>query len=218
MMAESSLEPAAASDLLIDQTLCTETVSKEPMVTVTADGLGSTMESDVGTQVSSSNEVRPLHAVVLKEKEEEEDTPTPPESSSLSSENGTITCITTEEESVSTLLRLIKTEGGQDGGPGLELDLEESSSVATGNGSEDRQDSTDSASFSIPSLELSDGVLATGNSLDVEDGLSSSYSALGVEGCSPSTEIPGPKDDETLEVAGGAVAGAAVLLLQPPPP
>uniref|UniRef100_A0A3Q3QQS6 Ubiquitin carboxyl-terminal hydrolase n=1 Tax=Monopterus albus TaxID=43700 RepID=A0A3Q3QQS6_MONAL len=76
MMAESSLEPAAASDLLIDQTLCTETVSKEPMVTVTADGLGSTMESDVGTQVSSSNEVRPLHAVVLKEKEEEEDTPT----------------------------------------------------------------------------------------------------------------------------------------------
>ncbi len=85
---------------------------------------------------------------------------------------------------------------------GLDLDLEESSSVATAGGSDDQRESTDSASFSIPSLELSDGVTATGNSLDVEDGLSSSYSALGVEGCSPSTEVPSLKDEETLEAAG----------------
>lgn len=85
---------------------------------------------------------------------------------------------------------------------GLDLDLEESSSVATAGGSDDQRESTDSASFSIPSLELSDGVTATGNSLDVDDGLSSSYSALGVEGCSPSTEVPSLKDEETLEAAG----------------
>lgn len=85
---------------------------------------------------------------------------------------------------------------------GLDLDLEDSSSIATAGGSEDQRESTDSASFSIPSLELSDGVTATGNSLDVEDGLSSSFSALGAEGCSPSAEVPGLKDTETPEAAG----------------
>lgn len=83
---------------------------------------------------------------------------------------------------------------------GLDLDLEESSSLA--GGSEDQQESSDSASFSIPSLELSDGVTATGNSLDVDDGLSSSYSALAAEGRSPSTEVPSLRDDEKLEAAG----------------
>lgn len=79
---------------------------------------------------------------------------------------------------------------------GLDLDPEESSSLA--GGSEDQQESTDSASFSIPSLELSDGVTATGNYLEVD----SSYSALGGDGRSPSTEVPSLKDDETRGVAG----------------
>lgn len=83
---------------------------------------------------------------------------------------------------------------------GLDLDLEESSSLA--GGSEDQQESTDSASFSIPSLELSEGVTATGNSLDVDEGLSSSYSALGADGRSPSTEVPSLKDGETRGIAG----------------
>lgn len=87
--------------------------------------------------------------------------------------------------------------------------------MATAGGSDDQRESTDSASFSIPSLELSDGVTATANSLDVEDGLSSSYSALGVEGCSPSTEVPSLKEEEMLEAAGGAVAAAAPLAAAP---
>ncbi|XP_068565486.1 ubiquitin carboxyl-terminal hydrolase MINDY-1 isoform X2 [Cebidichthys violaceus] len=166
----------------------------------------------------------PLPAKVLMETEQEEATPTPPDSSSLSSENGTITAVTTEEESLSVLLRHVKTEGGRDRGaePGLDLDLEESSSVvpdvlcvSTGldldleesssvvGGSDDQRGSTDSASIpSIPSLELSDGVAAAGTSLDVED-------AEDV----PSTEVSGLKDEETLEAAGGAAAAAA-----PPPP
>ncbi|MEQ2165155.1 Ubiquitin carboxyl-terminal hydrolase MINDY-1 [Goodea atripinnis] len=47
----------------------------------------------------------------------------------------------------------------------------------------------------------SDGVTTTGNSLDIEDGLSSTYSAPGVEGSSPSVEAPGVKADEALEAA-----------------
>lgn len=83
-----------------------------------------------------------------------------------------------------------------------DMDLEKSSSAGTAGGSDDQRESTDSASFSIPSLDLSDGVMATGNSMDVEDGLSSSYSALGVEGCSPSTEVLCLKENEALEAAG----------------
>lgn len=90
---------------------------------------------------------------------------------------------------------------------GLDLDMEDSSSVATGGGSEDQRESTDSASFSIPSLELSDGVTVTGNSLDVDDGLSSTYSALGAEAGSLSTEVPSLKDDETSETAGETSCG-----------
>lgn len=205
-MAESSSEPTAA-DLLIRRneeppSLPAESISKELMVTMTTEG------SEVRTEVPSSNGTAdsPLpSAVVLKE----EAPPTPPESSPPSSENGTMMAATTEEESLSTLLRHIRSEGGAERGgePGLDVDLEESSSVATAGGSDDQRESTDSASFSIPSLELSDGVTATGNSLDVEDGLSSSYSALGVEGCSPSTEVPSLKEDEALlEAAGGAAA------------
>uniref|UniRef100_A0A3P8SX81 Ubiquitin carboxyl-terminal hydrolase n=1 Tax=Amphiprion percula TaxID=161767 RepID=A0A3P8SX81_AMPPE len=219
-MAESSSEPSAATDLLIERskdepTVSLESFSKELIVTMTAEG------SDLGAPSSNGTTDRPLPAKVHKkheeEDEEEEATPTPPESSpSLSSENGTLTTVTTEEEALSALLRHIKTEGGPDrgGDPGLDLDLEESSSLATAGGSDDQRESTDSASFSIPSLELSDGVTATGNSLDMEDGLSSSYSALGVEGCSPSTEVPSLKEDEALEAAGGAVVVPAAA---PPP-
>ncbi|XP_056256298.1 ubiquitin carboxyl-terminal hydrolase MINDY-1 [Seriola aureovittata] len=207
-MAESSSEPAAA-ELLIEPTLATETVSKELIVTTVTEGSGRTLGSDTRAKVPSSNgdANSPLPS-------KEEATPTPQESSLVSSENGTVTTVTTEEESVSALLRHIGTEGRQNraGDPGLELDLEDSSSVATAGGSEDQRESTDSASFSIPSLELSDGVTATGNSLDVDDGLSSSYSALGAEGCSLSTEVPSLKGDETQEAAGGAVAAAAAVL------
>lgn len=85
---------------------------------------------------------------------------------------------------------------------GLDQDLDESSSVMTTGGSDDQRESTDSASFSIPSLDLSDGVITAGNSLDIEDGLSSSNVAAGVEDCSPSTEVPSLKEGEVLEAAG----------------
>lgn len=81
-----------------------------------------------------------------------------------------------------------------------DLDLDESSSVATAGGSDDQRESSDSASFSIPSLDLSDGLMATGTSLDVEDGLS--CSAGDTEAGSPSTEAPGLKDEDTLGAAG----------------
>ncbi|KAG7225238.1 hypothetical protein INR49_014628 [Caranx melampygus] len=255
-MAESSSEPAAV-DLLIEPTLTTETVSKELIVTTATEG----PQSDTGAKAQSSNgdADSPLPGNDVKD----EATPPPPESSLLSSENGTSTTVATDE-SVSSLLRHIETEGGKnragdqrevgrwwcntvtgDGvlkGAGvglsvgdvgseaplcpswltfrkwrleqenrrrlqsafvvlgcLDLDMEDSSSVA--GGSEDQRESTDSASFSIPSLELSDGVTVTGNSLDVDDGLSSTYSALGAEAGSLSTEVPSLKDDETSEAA-----------------
>lgn len=120
-MAESSSEPAAAADLLIERgreepSLPAESISKELIVTTTTEG------PDVGAEVPSSNGAAdsPLPARVP----EEEATPTPPESSSLSSENGTVTAITTEEESLSVLLGHIKTEGGRDRGgePGKRSD------------------------------------------------------------------------------------------------
>ncbi|KAG8004796.1 Ubiquitin carboxyl-terminal hydrolase MINDY-1 [Nibea albiflora] len=193
-MAESGSEPTAA-DLLIqtnkdEPPLPAEPVSKELIVTTTTEG------SEVRAEVLSSNGAADsrLPTKVL----EEEATPTPPESPSLSSENETVTAGTTEEESLSDLLRHAKTDGGRETGP--DLDLEDSSSAVTAGCSDDQRESTDSASFSIPSLELSDGL--TGNSLDVEDGLSSSQSALAVDASSPSTEVPGLKDDEMLEAAG----------------
>lgn len=85
----------------------------------------------------------------------------------------------------------------------VDLEMEESSSVATAGGSEDHRQSTDSASLSIPSLELSDGNAGTGNSLDVDEALSSSYSAMGVGGRSPSTEVPSLREEEALGAAAG---------------
>ncbi|KAJ4923966.1 hypothetical protein JOQ06_028221 [Pogonophryne albipinna] len=104
------------------------------------------------------------------EEEEEDATPTPPDSSSLSSDNGTMTAVTTEEESLSTLLR----HGGRD------TDAEEALGV-----SEAQRGSTDSASFSLPSL--SEGGLTAG-------------------GGGQGSEDPPLREGETLEAAGGAAA------------
>ncbi|CAJ1084237.1 ubiquitin carboxyl-terminal hydrolase MINDY-1 [Xyrichtys novacula] len=231
-MAESSSDPAPAPapapDLLIGQNkqetpLPAESVAKELIVSMMAERPSPTPGSEVKTEVLSRNgDADSPVAPKVQEEEDDEATPTPPEtSSSLSSGNGLTTAITTEEESLSALPRHIKTDRG--GEPGLDLDLEESSSVATAGGSDDQRESTDSASFSIPSLEMSDGVTATGNSLDVEDGCSSSYSALGVEGRSPSTEVPSLRDEEAQEAAvallpteGAAAAAAAAAAALPP--
>ncbi|XP_068602939.1 ubiquitin carboxyl-terminal hydrolase MINDY-1 isoform X1 [Brachionichthys hirsutus] len=182
-MAESGVEPAGAAGLTSERRkeeapVPAESVAKELLVTVVT---GTTLGSD-----------GPPPAGIP---EEEEATPTPPESSlSLSSENETLTFATTEEES------LLRTNGDADRGgtPDLDLDLdpEETSSVVTAGGSDDQRESSDSASFSIPSLELSDGVAATGNSLDVEDGLSSSFSVPGGD------VVPRPTVEETPEAAG----------------
>ncbi|XP_061520395.1 ubiquitin carboxyl-terminal hydrolase MINDY-1 isoform X2 [Phycodurus eques] len=88
---------------------------------------------------------------------------------------------------------------------GPDAEAMESSSVATADSSDELRESSDSASFSIPSLDLSEGTAVAaavaGSSQEADDVLSSSYSALGAEGCSPSL-----KDDE---VAGGAVPADA---------
>ncbi|KAM4724911.1 ubiquitin carboxyl-terminal hydrolase MINDY-1 [Anableps anableps] len=202
-MAESSSQPAAPANLLIgrskeEPSLNAESLSKGMTETVAADG------ARVQNSKSKTDE-----SVPAREPEEDgEATPTPPESSPSLSENETMTLATTEDETLSVPLRRIKTEGGagRGGEPAPDLDQEESSSVMTPADSDDQRESTDSASFSIPSLELSDGVMTTGNSLDIEDGLSSTCSAPGVEGSSPSVEAPSLKADAALEAAGGAVA------------
>ncbi|XP_037549212.1 ubiquitin carboxyl-terminal hydrolase MINDY-1 [Nematolebias whitei] len=194
-MAESSSKTTAPTDCLIERSkeepsLSTESFSKEMVVTT------KTEESDHGAKVPSSNSPLPVS--------DEEATPTPPESSPSLSENETLTMVTTEDEALSVPLGH-KTGGPDRGGEsGLDQDLDESSSVMTTGGSDDQRESTDSASFSIPSLDLSDGVITAGNSLDIEDGLSSSNLAAGVQGCSPSTEVPSLKEGEALETAGGA--------------
>lgn len=95
--------------------------NKELIVIVTTEGPGPTLGSDVRAEVPSSNGAAnsPLPTKALEEEEEEEEaTPTPPESSSLSSENGTVTVATTEEESLSVLLRHIRTDRGGEPGKG----------------------------------------------------------------------------------------------------
>ncbi|XP_019745791.1 ubiquitin carboxyl-terminal hydrolase MINDY-1-like [Hippocampus comes] len=84
----------------------------------------------------------------------------------------------------------------------------ESLSVATADSSDELRESSDSASFSLPSLDLSEGMpaAAAGSLQEPDDVLSSSYSALGVEGCSPANEVASLKDDE---VAGGAAPAEA---------
>nr|XP_057903577.1 ubiquitin carboxyl-terminal hydrolase MINDY-1 [Doryrhamphus excisus] len=116
-----------------------------------------------------------------------------------SSQNGPIDANKMEEE-----LRGGVATAGE---PGQDADMVESSSMATANSSDEPRESSDSASFSIPSLDLSDGLAAAGSSQDVDDILSSSYSALGAEGCSPSNEVASLKEDE---LSGGAAPTAAV--------
>lgn len=75
-------------------------------------------------QSSSATRSPPAKAGDGDEDEDDEATPTPPESSSLSSERGTMTLATTEEESLSVLLSH-RTNGGETGersaGPRLDL-------------------------------------------------------------------------------------------------
>ena len=87
---------------------------------------------------------------------------------------------------------------------------ERSQSQTTLGGSQDLGPSSDSASFSIPSLELSD--ITPGNSLD--EPLSSSYSALGVEGRSPSADAPCLGEEEAPAGAGPGFTSAPAV---PPP-
>lgn len=95
-MAASRSEPPAAADQLMEpskEEMCFPAENKELIVTMTVEEL----------DVQSNN-------AATDTREEEEATPTPPESSSLSSENGTVTVATTEEESLSVMLKHIKTD------------------------------------------------------------------------------------------------------------
>lgn len=94
----------SSSELIVcgeEETLPAE--NKEVFVAVT------TVRDEVLSSTATSSPVPD------KEEEEEEATPTPPESSSLSSETGTVTLATTEE-SLSVLLRHLKTDGGGETG------------------------------------------------------------------------------------------------------
>ncbi|KAG9334704.1 hypothetical protein JZ751_007239 [Albula glossodonta] len=70
--------------------------------------------------------------------------------------------------------------------------------------SEERSQSADSASYSVPSLELSEG----NNSNSLDEALSSSYSALGAEGQSPTADVDMPCLEE--EALGAAAAATAI--------
>lgn len=108
IMAESSPQPSATSDLLIEcrteeQSVSTGSFSKELMVTAAEEG------SEIPRSNGTANSTFPANVL------EEEATPTPPESSpSLSSENATLTIVTTEDETLSVLLKQNKNEGRPD--------------------------------------------------------------------------------------------------------
>lgn len=91
----------------------------------------------------------------------------------------------------------------------LDLDLDDSSSGVTAGGSDEQQEFSDSASFSIPSLELSDGLTAAAavSSMDMEDSLSLSCSAPGPETSSASTQVPGLKEEGLAGADGEAPSG-----------
>lgn len=88
--------------------------------------------------------------------------------------------------------------------PDLDPDLDDSSSVVTAGGSDEQQDFSDSASFSIPSLELSDGPPAAASSKDMEDSRSLSCSAPGPGTSSSSTGVPGLKEEGVSGADGEA--------------
>lgn len=91
----------------------------------------------------------------------------------------------------------------------LDLDLDDDSSVVTAGGSDDQQEFSDSASFSIPSLELSDGLTPApaASSMDMEDSLSLSCSAPGPQTGAASAEVPAVKEEELLGADGEAPPG-----------
>ncbi|XP_041759855.2 ubiquitin carboxyl-terminal hydrolase MINDY-1 [Coregonus clupeaformis] len=87
----------------------------------------------------------------------------------------------------------------------------ESSEATFGRSDEHSQSATtDSASFSIPSLEFTEG--NTGN-----DEPLSSYSALGIEGRSPSADVPCLADDVLADAAAAAGTGGATAAPDPEP-
>lgn len=169
------------------------------------------------------------------EEEEEEATPTPPESSSLSSEQGTVTLATTEEESLSVLLSHRtpgEGEAGEGAEPAREApgrseaplpdlgvgsavpagpepdpdpDLDDSSSGVTAGGWDEQQEFSDSASFSIPSLELSDGPsAAAAGSMDVEDSPSRPCSGPGPDTGAGSARVPAVEEEGVCGADGEA--------------
>ncbi|XP_077363861.1 ubiquitin carboxyl-terminal hydrolase MINDY-1 [Festucalex cinctus] len=87
---------------------------------------------------------------------------------------------------------------------GPESEAVESSSLATADSSDELRESSDSASFSIPSLDLCEGTAtaAAGSSEVADDILSPS---LGAEGSSRANEAANLKDEQ---VAGGAATAA----------
>ncbi|KAM3595738.1 uncharacterized protein V6R79_001898 [Siganus canaliculatus] len=210
-MAESSSEPPTAP-LLVGhkEDPPAESLSKEVIVTTGTEGSGVTPGPDAIVEVLRSNGAAdsPLPAKVLQDQEEEggeKATATPLNTASVPSESGTA-ADTTEEESA------LLGPGRTDGGPaGLDQPPEERCSVAAAGSSDDQRESSGSPSFSIPSLELSDGAPAAGNSLDAEAGLSSSCSALAVEDVSVSTAVL----KEAPQAAGGAAAAAAAAAAAP---
>uniref|UniRef100_A0AAZ3PKM6 Ubiquitin carboxyl-terminal hydrolase n=1 Tax=Oncorhynchus tshawytscha TaxID=74940 RepID=A0AAZ3PKM6_ONCTS len=111
---------------------------------------------------------------------------TPTTTCAAMSENGTT------EDAQSTLQSQTLTEGNGESSEATFGRLDEYSQSAT----------TDSASFSIPSLEFFEG--NNGN-----DEPLSSYSALGVEGSSLSADVPCLADDVLAGVAAAAATGGA---------
>lgn len=95
-------------------TLSTDTVHTDRLVTIATYGSGQMAASNVCPEVQNGDAPVPSN---VKSKEEEDDT-LPETSPSLTPENGTITIVTTEEESVSALLEHIRAKGGPDGDAG----------------------------------------------------------------------------------------------------
>uniref|UniRef100_A0A3B3R350 Ubiquitin carboxyl-terminal hydrolase n=1 Tax=Paramormyrops kingsleyae TaxID=1676925 RepID=A0A3B3R350_9TELE len=73
--------------------------------------------------------------------------------------------------------------------------------------SDEQSQSGDSASFSLPSLDFSEG----NNEVSLDEPLSSSYSAIGAEGQSPPADGPGLPEDAAIGTASGTIGATAPL-------
>lgn len=71
--------------------------------------------------------------------------------------------------------------------------------------SDEQSQSGDSASFSLPSLDFSEG----NNEVSLDEPLSSSYSAIGAEGQSPPADGPGLPEDTAIGTASATVGATA---------